>query len=107
MLYCCLNLELHYLPILSEYSHTRDDRIDFYVADRKWGIEVLQCGNSADIAEHVARFTASGKYGMWGIMDEHIILNFCPRSALERIKITGKDPDSFLPKGLFSCDSRY
>lgn len=89
-LYCCLNLELHYLPILSEYSHTKNGRIDFYVADRRWGIEVLQCGSKADIAEHTARFVTGGKYGKWGVMDDFIILNFCPRSALREVYIEGK-----------------
>lgn len=91
-LYSCLSLELHYLPILSEYSHSKDGRIDFYVADQKWGIEVLQCGNDAEMAEHTARFTTGGKYQIWDIMDDYIILNFCPRSALRRIKIEGKLP---------------
>ena len=89
-LYCCLNLELHYLPILSEYSHTTDGRIDFYVSDKNWGIEVLQCGSDAEIAKHAARFTNGGRYYAWGIMDDYIILNFCPRSLLRKIKIEGK-----------------
>lgn len=40
-LYDYLNRKLYYLLILSEYSHTKDGRIDFYISNRKWGIEVL------------------------------------------------------------------
>lgn len=91
-LYCCLHLELHYIPILSEYSHNKNGRIDFYVSDRKWGIEVMQCGSSKEIATHVARFTAGGKYETWNILEDYIILNFCPRGRLPDIKIDGKRP---------------
>ena len=91
-LYSCLLVELRYLPILSEYSHTRDGRIDFYISGQRWGIEVLQCGTSANIATHAARFTAGGNYQKWGILNDYIILNFCPRSALRDIKIQGKVP---------------
>ncbi|KAL9080215.1 MAG: hypothetical protein Q9157_000998 [Trypethelium eluteriae] len=86
-LYCCLNLELHYLPILSEYSHTKAGRIDFYISDRKWGIEVLQCGNKTEIAKHTSRFALGGNYQTWDIMDDYIILNFCSRSALWKSKV--------------------
>ena len=89
-LYCCLNLELHHIPILSEYSHTQNGRIDFYIADKKWGIEVLQCGSNGKIAEHSARFANGGKYRAWNIMDDYIILNFCSRSALREIEMEGK-----------------
>lgn len=91
-LYCCLNLELRYLPILSEYSHNKDGRIDFHVLDKKWGIEILQCGSNAEIAEHIARLTPGGRYQRWGIIDDYIILNFCPRSALREAKIESKLP---------------
>ncbi|KAL9615668.1 MAG: hypothetical protein Q9160_009346 [Pyrenula sp. 1 TL-2023] len=90
-LYCCLNLELRFLPILSEYSHTKDGQIDFYVSDHKWGIEVLQCGNNTEIAKHIARFATGGNYQKWDIMNDFIILNFCPRSALQRIRIKDEE----------------
>ncbi|KAF2106486.1 hypothetical protein BDV96DRAFT_607363 [Lophiotrema nucula] len=85
--YCCLSHELRYLPILSEYSHTTDGRVDFYVSDKRWGIEIIQSGTNAELSEHIARFTNGGKYQQWQIMDDYIILNFCPRSQLPRIKI--------------------
>jgi len=88
-LYSCLSIELNYLPILSEYSHTKEGRIDFYVSDRKWGIEILQCGNRTELEKHIARFASGGNYEKWGIMDDYIILNFCPRSALRSISLSG------------------
>ncbi|KAF2726700.1 hypothetical protein EJ04DRAFT_530052, partial [Polyplosphaeria fusca] len=80
-------LELHCLPILAQYAFTQDGRIDLFVAARKWGIEILQCGSNTNLAEHIVRFAPGGKYHNWGIMDDHIVLNFCPRSALSGIGI--------------------
>ncbi|KAL9619029.1 MAG: hypothetical protein Q9160_006350 [Pyrenula sp. 1 TL-2023] len=85
--YCCLNYELHNTPILTEYAHTSDGRIDFYVFPKKWGIEVLQCGSKADIIKHAARFAPGGQYRAWNILDDFMILNFCPKSAIREIKI--------------------
>lgn len=95
-LYCCLNLELRYLPVLSEYSHTIDGRIDFYVSDKKWGIEVMQCGSATEIAKHIARFETGGTYYGWNIMDDYIILNFCSKAALQRVKPKGRFPSLYL-----------
>ncbi|KAL9109588.1 MAG: hypothetical protein Q9227_005768 [Pyrenula ochraceoflavens] len=86
-MYCCLNYELQSLPILSEYSHTKDGRIDFYVFDKKWGIEVLQSRRKADITAHIRRFQTGGKYQGWNILDNYIILNFCSKAALQEIEI--------------------
>ena len=88
-LYCALSYELQSLPVLSEYSHTKDGRVDFFVFNKKWGIEVLQCGNKTKIAEHAARFAAGGKYGNWNIFEEYIILKFCSKSTLRNIEIEG------------------
>lgn len=88
-MYCCLNYELRNLPILSEYSHTKDGRVDFYVFDKKWCIEVLQCGSKTGIAEHAARFATGGNYRTWNIFEDHIILNFCSKSTLSQIETGG------------------
>ncbi|KAF2868149.1 hypothetical protein BDV95DRAFT_500997 [Massariosphaeria phaeospora] len=88
-LYSCLSLELYYLPILSQYSHTKDGRIDLFVAARKWGIEILRNGTNTEIAKHISRFTPGGNYHSWGLMNDYIILNFCTRSALAKVKIQG------------------
>ena len=88
-LYSCLNQELCNLPILTEYSHTKDGRIDFYIFDRKWGIEILSSGSKAKVMEHAARFTAGGKYHAWNILEDYIILNFCSRSTIQTINLEG------------------
>ena len=86
-MYCCLNYELRNLPILFEYSHTKDGRVDFYVFDKKWCIEVLQCGSKARIAEHAARFATGENYRTWNICEDYIILNFCSKSTLSEIDL--------------------
>jgi hypothetical protein len=88
-LYSCLSLELHCLPILSQYTHSKDGRIDLFVASQKWGIEILQCESNTELASRIARFAPDGKYYNWKIRDDYVILNFCPRSALAGIKIQG------------------
>ena len=89
-LFLCLNLELQHLPILAEFSQSAEGRIDFFVSDRRWGIEVLQNGNNASIKEHVSRFSSpNGKYHSWRFSD-YIVLNFCSDYTLSRIAIRGK-----------------
>ena len=88
-MHCCLNFELCNLPILSEYSHSKDGRVDLYIFDRKWGIELLQEGNKSKIAEHAARFGSDGKYHKWNIFEDYIILNFCSKSTIRKIEIEG------------------
>lgn len=86
-MYRCLHHELRHLPILSEYTHTSEGRIDFYIYDKKWGVEILQSGSNAQIMEHAARFRPGGRYSAWNILDDYIILNFCPKSKLQDLKI--------------------
>ena len=90
-MYCALNFELQNLPILSEYSHTKDGRVDSFIFDKKWGIEVLQCGSMSTIAEHAARFAVGGKYREWNIFKDYIILNFCSKSTVRKIEIEGNN----------------
>ena len=89
-IYRCLYRELHHLPILSEYSHSRNGRIDFYIFDKKWGIEILQSGSKAQLMEHAARFGPGGKYKAWNILDDYIVLSFCPKSKVRNMEIQGK-----------------
>ncbi|KAM0180802.1 hypothetical protein ACHAPF_002095 [Botrytis cinerea] len=94
-MYCCLNHELHNLPILSEYAETKDGRIDFFVFGKKWGIEILQSGDNGRLEEHANRFQSGGKYHKWGILEDYIILNFCSKSSLDALKIKGEDNSYF------------
>ncbi|KAF2872276.1 hypothetical protein BDV95DRAFT_593681 [Massariosphaeria phaeospora] len=81
---------------LQQYSHTKDGRIDLFVAARKWGIEILQCGSNTALTKHISRFAPGGNYHSWDLMDDYIILNFCTRSALASIKISDKTTQSNL-----------
>ena len=58
--------------------------------DKKWGIEILQAGSKAQIMEHAARFGPGGKYRTWNILDDYIVLNFCPKPKLRDLEIQGK-----------------
>ena len=89
-MYCCLSRELRNLPILCEYSHTRDGRINFYIFDKKWGIEILHCRSKRNVTEHIARFRANGKYRVWNILEDYIVLNFCSKSNIRDLEIKGK-----------------
>lgn len=90
-MYCCLSDKLCKLPIMTEYSHNREDgRIDFYVYDKSWGIETLQHGSEKAIKDHAGRFLPSaGKYWKWHIFQDYIIINFCPPDAVRKIQIEG------------------
>ncbi|TEY39224.1 hypothetical protein BOTCAL_0466g00060 [Botryotinia calthae] len=93
-MYCCLNRELHNLPILSEYAETKDGRIDFFIFGKKWGIEILQSGDNGRLQEHANIFQSGGKYHKWGILEDYIILNFCSKSSLDALKIKDIDAQS-------------
>ncbi|ESZ90747.1 hypothetical protein SBOR_8860 [Sclerotinia borealis F-4128] len=95
-MYCCLNYELHSLPILAEYADTPDGRIDFYIFDKKWGIEILRSGNNGRLEEHASRFKPEGKYHKWGILEDYIILNFCSKSFLDTLHVRDIDIQSHM-----------
>jgi len=51
-------------------------RIDFYIASKKWGIEITWDGNR--LQQHSDRFGTSGAYGQWlasGEMSDYILLD--------------------------------
>jgi len=51
------------VPISSEWSRTKDGRVDFYIPEKKWAIELLRDHNRVD--EHISRFKEGGKYHPW------------------------------------------
>ncbi|KAF8422273.1 hypothetical protein EV426DRAFT_643444 [Tirmania nivea] len=62
--------------IIPEWG-TAAGRIDFFIPDRKWGVEVLRDG--VTIGEHVRRFTGGGAYTHWlnlGLLTDYMILDF-------------------------------
>ncbi|PVI08714.1 hypothetical protein DM02DRAFT_466219, partial [Periconia macrospinosa] len=95
-LYHCLNIERQHLPVLSEYSHRGNGRIDFFMSRQRWGIELLQSGTSSDIINHLTRFSTNGTYEQWRIMEDFMVINFCPRSALRKVAIEERFKPHFL-----------
>ncbi|BCR87894.1 uncharacterized protein ACHE_40458A [Aspergillus chevalieri] len=57
------------VPISSEWSRTKDGRVDFYIPEKKWAIELLR--NHYKVDEHISRFKEGGKYHPW--LKENII----------------------------------
>ncbi|BCR89869.1 uncharacterized protein ACHE_51067S [Aspergillus chevalieri] len=51
------------VPISSEWSRTKDGRVDFYIPEKKWAIELLRDHNKID--EYISRFKEGGKYHPW------------------------------------------
>ncbi|KAL1618080.1 hypothetical protein SLS56_010705 [Neofusicoccum ribis] len=51
---------------------------------------------NTEISERITRFASGGKYQRWEIMDDYIILNFCPRAALREVKIQDEKIKSHL-----------
>ncbi|EYE91008.1 ATP-binding protein [Aspergillus ruber CBS 135680] len=51
------------VPISSEWSRTKDGRVDFYIPEKKWAIELLRDHDKVD--EHIFRFKEGGKYHSW------------------------------------------
>jgi len=55
-------------------------RIDFYLPEKQWGIEIIRNGN--EVAEHCGRFSTHGKYTMaWLPFQDYIILDFRTKSV--------------------------
>jgi len=51
------------VPISTEWSRTRDGRVDFYIPEKKWAIELLR--DHIEVNEHISRFKEGGKYHPW------------------------------------------
>ncbi|KAL2005990.1 hypothetical protein VTN00DRAFT_9644 [Thermoascus crustaceus] len=51
------------VPICSEWSRTGDGRVDFYIPEKKWAIELLR--DHDRVNEHISRFKEGGKYYSW------------------------------------------
>ncbi|KAK7684433.1 hypothetical protein QCA50_012380 [Cerrena zonata] len=52
-------------------------RIDFYISDKKWGIEILRDGDR--VTEHLERFQNPRAYHQWivnGLIEHYIVLDF-------------------------------
>ncbi|KAL4755534.1 hypothetical protein BDW72DRAFT_189285 [Aspergillus terricola var. indicus] len=73
------------VPIFSEWSRTGDGRVDFYIPEKQWAIELLRDHDRVD--EHIFRFKEGGKYHSWleeNMVDDWIIIDCaCSRSLIE------------------------
>ncbi|PYH94808.1 hypothetical protein BO71DRAFT_352744 [Aspergillus ellipticus CBS 707.79] len=64
------------VPICSEWSRTKQGRLDFWIPEKMWAIELLR--DSSRIDEHVSRFKNTGQYHGWlveGMIKEWIVVN--------------------------------
>ena len=64
------------VPISSEWSRTKDGRVDLYIPEKKWVIELLRDHDKVD--EHISRFKDGGKYHPWlkeKMVEDWIIIN--------------------------------
>jgi hypothetical protein len=64
-------------PEYSAWTSPEEGRIDFFIPDKKWGIEILREGTNVN--SHYMRFHEDGAYGQWlsgGDMTDFVVLDF-------------------------------
>ena len=64
------------VPISSEWSGTKDGRVDFYIPEKKWAVELLR--DHDKVGEHISRFQEGGKYYPWlkdNMVEDWIVIN--------------------------------
>ncbi|KAE8352425.1 hypothetical protein BDV28DRAFT_135151 [Aspergillus coremiiformis] len=64
------------VPICSEWSRTSDGRVDFYIPEKRWAIELLR--DHDRVNEHISRFKEGGKYFPWlkeNMVEDWIIID--------------------------------
>ncbi|EED14660.1 conserved hypothetical protein [Talaromyces stipitatus ATCC 10500] len=64
------------VPISSEWSREGDGRVDFWIPQKKWGIELLRDHNRVN--EHCDRFKKGGRYYPWieaGMLEDWIVID--------------------------------
>ena len=68
------------VPISSEWSRTKDGRVDFYITEKKWAVELLR--DHDKVGEHISQFQESEKYYPWlmDTMAEDLIVINCATS---------------------------
>jgi hypothetical protein len=74
------------VPISSDWSRNSNGRVDFWIPQKRWGIELLREHNSVD--EHCNRFKEGGRYYPWikdGKLEDWIVIDCAtspPRSGM-------------------------
>lgn len=64
------------VPISSERSRKGDGRIDFWIPQKRWGVELLRDHDRVD--EHCNRFKKGGRYYPWieaGMLEDWVIID--------------------------------
>ena len=72
------------VPICSEWSRTSDGRVDFYIPEKKWAIELLR--DHARVNEHISRFKEGGRYYPWlkeNMVEDWIIIDCASSPPLQ------------------------
>lgn len=70
------------VPICSEWSRSSDGRVDFYIPEKKWAIELLR--DHDRVNEHISRPKEGTSYHSW--LNEKTVEDFycmhCLRTAI-------------------------
>jgi hypothetical protein len=64
------------VPISSEWSQKGNGRVNFWIPQKRWGIELLREHNNVN--EHCNRFNKGGRYYPWieaGMLEDWIIID--------------------------------
>ncbi|GAB1204529.1 hypothetical protein APSETT445_003185 [Aspergillus pseudonomiae] len=51
------------VPICSEWSRTKSGRVDFWISEKKWAVELLR--EEYRVQDHISRFYKGGQYYSW------------------------------------------
>ncbi|KAE8374268.1 hypothetical protein BDV26DRAFT_284399 [Aspergillus bertholletiae] len=69
------------VPISTEWARTTSGRVDFYIPEKKWAVELLRDYDRVD--SHIKRFKKGGQYFQWleeKAIDDWVIIN-CATTA--------------------------
>ncbi|KAE8399221.1 hypothetical protein BDV37DRAFT_261238 [Aspergillus pseudonomiae] len=64
------------VPICSEWSRTKSGRVDFWISEKKWAVELLR--EEDRVQDHISRFYKGGQYYSWttdGMIQDWVIIN--------------------------------
>lgn len=75
------------VPISSEWSPGGNGRVDFWIPEKYWGIELLR--DHSNLHEHCDRFQKGGRYYPWvvnGMIKDYIVIDCAtsfPRNGMQ------------------------
>ena len=68
--------------VQAEFSYASDGRLDLFIQEKRWAIELLRDGDRTQ--NHMQRFRPGGTYHGWGIIQDYILLDFCTKWPTNR-----------------------